>query len=137
MNLVEIGEREKVQRKKTLNPCRILIVDDDLSIRSLLQNLLNMKGYDVWTAEDALAAYQEIESINPQLIILDIRLPSVDGIDFLHILQNKNIHAKVIFMSAYDDMDIDRAFYMGAYDYIKKPFHPEEIIHSIEKVLNY
>ena len=40
-------------------------------------------------------------------------------------------------MSAYDDMDIDRAFYMGAYDYIKKPFHADQIIHAVEKVLSW
>ncbi len=74
--------------------------------------------------------------IKPQLIILDIRLPAIDGIDFLHILQNKKVNAKVIFISAYNDMDFDKAFFMGAYDYIKKPFQADEIINAVTKALN-
>lgn len=119
-----------------LEPYRILIVDDDFSIRLSLRVLLEKQGYEVWAAEDALDAYHELEKIKPQLIILDIRMPAIDGIDFLHILRNKNINAKVIFISAYDDMDIDKAFYMGAYDYIRKPFHADQIISAVEKALH-
>jgi DNA-binding NtrC family response regulator len=117
-------------------PQRILVVDDDFAVRLSLQILLRKHGYEVWTAEDALSAYQDIDRIKPQLIILDIRLPAIDGIDFLHILQNKKVNAKVIFISAYNDMDFDKAFYMGAYDYIKKPFQADEIINAVSKALN-
>lgn len=123
----------KFSTLSAIEPRRILVIDDDFAIRLSLQILLKKRGYEVWTAEDALAAYHDLERINPQLIILDIRLPAIDGIDFMNILQNKNIHAKVILISAYDDMDFDRAFYMGAYDYIKKPFQAEQILHAIEK----
>ena len=117
-------------------PHRILVIDDDFAVRLSLQILLRKHGYEVWTAEDALSAFQDLDRIKPQLIILDIRLPAIDGIDFLHIIQNKKIPAKVIFISAYDDMDFDKAFYMGAYDYIKKPFQAEQIINAVTRALN-
>ena len=126
----------KMETLTACEPQRILVIDDDFAVRLSLQILLRKHGYEVWTAEDALSAYQDLERINPQLIILDIRLPAIDGIDFLHILQNKKITAKVIFISAYDDMDFDKAFYMGAYDYIKKPFQADQIIDAVSKALN-
>ncbi|MGA1840158.1 MAG: response regulator [bacterium] len=126
----------KMETITACEPQRILVVDDDFAVRLSLQILLRKHGYKVWTAEDALSAYQDLEKIKPQLIILDIRLPAIDGIDFLHILQNKKVNAKVIFISAYNDMDFDKAFYMGAYDYIKKPFQAEEIINAVTKALN-
>ena len=127
----------KMETITACEPRRILVIDDDFAIRLSLQILLRKHGFEVWTAEDALSAYQDLDRINPQLIILDIRLPAIDGIDFLHILQNKKVSAKVIFISAYDDMDFDKAFYMGAYDYIKKPFHADQIINAVTKALNY
>ncbi len=119
-----------------LEPYRILIVDDDFAIRLSLQTLLRKQGYDVWAVEDAIVAYQDLDKIKPQLIILDIRLPAIDGIDFLHIIQNKDMNVKVIFISAYDDMDVTKAFCMGAYDYIKKPFQAEQIISAVKKALS-
>lgn len=128
--------KEGFKTMTILEPYHILIVDDDSSIRLSLQALLQKQGYDVCAVEDAIAAYQYIEKIEPQLIILDIRMPAIDGIDFLHILQNKEIKTKVIFISAYDDMDHSKAFCMGAHDYIKKPFHAEQIIDAVEKALS-
>ena len=127
----------KMETITACEPRRILVIDDDFAIRLSLQILLRKHGFEVWTAEDALSAYQDLDRINPQLIILDIRLPAIDGIDFLHILQNKKVSAKVIFISAYDDMDFDKAFYMGAYDYIKKPFQADQIINAVSKALNF
>ena len=127
----------KMETITACEPQRILVIDDDFAVRLSLQILLRTHGFEVWTAEDALSAYHDLDRIKPQLIILDIRLPAIDGIDFLHILQNKKVSAKVIFISAYDDMDFDKAFYMGAYDYIKKPFHADQIINAVTKALNY
>jgi len=126
----------KMETLTACEPQRILVIDDDFAVRLSLQILLRKHGYEVWTAEDALSAYQDLDRIKPQLIILDIRLPAIDGIDFLHIIQNKKVNAKVIFISAYDDMDFDKAFYMGAYDYIKKPFQADQIIDAVSKALN-
>ncbi|MBN2372617.1 response regulator [bacterium] len=106
---------------------RILVIDDDPNICVTLQDILKAEGYLIWVRESAVQAFQELDSIKPDLILLDIRLPIIDGIDFLHIIKNKGNPAKVIIMTGFNDVSKERAIFMGATNYIRKPFHVEII----------
>lgn len=115
---------------------RILVIDDDPNIRVTLQDILKAEGYSIWIKESAVQAFHELDTIRPDLILLDIRLPILDGIDFLHIIKNKGTPAKVIIMTGFDDVTRERAIFMGATNYIRKPFHVEKIKRLIANVIS-
>ena len=109
----------------------ILIVDDMPDYVNLLSVILVNSGYNVSTATDGSNALAAIQSVKPNLILLDVRMPGMDGYQTCHQLkQNQETqHIPVIFISALDEMfDKMTAFSVGGVDYITKPFHPEEIL---------
>lgn len=114
---------------------RILIIDDDPYICFTLESIFVSEGYSVWTRENAVQAFHNLDSIRPDLILLDIRLPMLDGIDFLHIIKNKDIQAKVIVMTGFDDVSRERAIFMGASNFIQKPFKAENIKRLVSETI--
>jgi two-component system response regulator AtoC len=113
---------------------RILIVDDDSGLRESLSLLLAAEGHEVAVAEGAEAALEQIESAPVDLVLCDLRMPGMDGLELLPELVRRLPHATVILMSAYgtDDLAIE-AMRRGAYDYLAKPFHPSEVLLAIKK----
>src|SRR5688572_18534121 len=99
---------------------RILVVDDDRSLRRTLEKLLSGEGYDVTTAVDgkeALAAY-----VAADLVLLDLGLPEVDGLSVLETIRAAAHPPPVVVLTARDDMrSTVRAIQLGAYDYLLKP----------------
>ncbi len=106
----------------------VLVVDDEPTICSLMNVFLTQKGYQVQTAntgEDALALFQEAY---PDIVLLDISMPGMRGIDVLRRMKEINAACGVIRLSAYgDDENIQEAMDMGAFCYIQKPMELTEL----------
>ncbi|HHO75671.1 MAG TPA: sigma-54-dependent Fis family transcriptional regulator [Deltaproteobacteria bacterium] len=116
---------------------KILVIDDDKSIRETLELYLTEEGYAVRTAPTGTDGLNEFTSWSPDVVILDIRLPDVDGFRILEELREEDENAKVIMITAHHDMESTiRAMKEGAFDYIHKPVDVNELDIAIEKALH-
>lgn len=115
---------------------KVFIVDDDKDMCRLLSDILKSEGYEVHTAESGKKALKEIKVIQPEIVLLDIRLPGMNGIEILKEIKKLDESIIVIMLSAYGDIQnaVD-AMKIGEFDYFTKPFHNEEIILDIKKAL--
>ncbi|NRA33755.1 MAG: sigma-54-dependent Fis family transcriptional regulator [Polyangiaceae bacterium] len=113
---------------------RILVVDDEENIRLVLKTLLKRNSYEVETAASGEEALNLVESFGPDVVLTDVKMPRMGGLDLLATLKAKGNDATVIVMSAYGNVDqaID-AMKAGAYDYIQKPFKPDEVVLVLRK----
>jgi len=113
---------------------RVLVVDDEENIRLVLRTLLKKHGYDVEVADGGEAALVALEAFDPDVILTDVRMPRMGGLDLLGALKAKQHPATVIVMSAYGNVDLAiEAMKAGAYDYVSKPFKPDEIVLALRK----
>lgn len=115
---------------------KILVVDDEVAISTLLQYNLEQNGYEVTTAGDGISAYQLAKSEQFDAILLDLMLPNIDGMTVLKQIRQDKITTPVILVTAKGD-EFDRVFglELGADDYITKPFSPREVIARLKAVL--
>lgn len=101
---------------------KVLVVDDSLLIRKLLQDFLEKKGYTVLLAEDGKEALEMINKDMPDMMLLDITMPVMDGIEVLEKLKKINVNLPVIIVTNTADIKIAReTLEKGAYDYVTKP----------------
>ncbi len=101
---------------------RILIVDDEPTILDLLQRFLVSKGHEVRTAADGLEALQKVQDEQPDLVLLDIRMPRMSGLDVLRHLRESHPRVRVIMVSGLTDEELRHtALDLGALDYLTKP----------------
>ena len=113
---------------------RILIVDDDDSLRESLQLVLSTEGYEVVCATDGPSALRQASESPVDLILCDLRMPGMDGMELVPQLARRLPGATIIMMSAYGSVDLAiEAMKRGAYDYIAKPFQPSEMLLTIRK----
>jgi two-component system response regulator AtoC len=113
---------------------RVLVVDDEENMRHMLSLLLRREGYAVVTAEHGAAALARVNEGAFDMILCDLRMPEMDGMAFLEACNAGGIDATIIMMSAYGTIDTAlEAMKRGAYDYIPKPFKPEEVILTLRK----
>jgi DNA-binding NtrC family response regulator len=114
----------------------ILVIDDDPLIRKTLSSHLAKDKFEVHIAEDGEEGLQSYEQCSPDLVVLDIRLPDMDGLEALRLLKEKNKNACIIIMTAYDDMKttVD-AIKLGAFEYLVKPLDYVELDLTIAKAL--
>ncbi len=115
---------------------KILIIDDDLSIRRSYEKLLSSKGFVVETAKDGLDGYEKIESFSPQLVLLDINMPIMNGLELLEKIKKENRTTTPVFIAitAYGDMDAAlKAISFGAFDFLSKPISLEKLIDTVTK----
>ena len=113
---------------------RVLVVDDEENLRLVLRTLLRRHGYEVETAESGEDALGMVDSFGPDVVLTDVRMPKMGGLDLLTTLKAKGNEATVIVMSAYGNMDLAlEAMKAGAYDYVQKPFKPDEIVLALRK----
>jgi two-component system response regulator (stage 0 sporulation protein F) len=102
---------------------RILIVDDEVHTVRLLQKFLTSKGYEVHTATDGREAVQKVTEVKPHVVLLDIIMPGMDGLDTLKEIKKIDSHAAIIMITAVIDEDMaKKAMQLGAFDYVTKPF---------------
>ena len=118
---------------------KILVVDDEPDAIELIKFNLKGAGYDVLTAVDGDEALKKARSLLPDLIVLDLMLPEVDGLEVCKILRrDQRISATPILMLTAKAAEIDRvlgAGQLGADDYVTKPFSPRELVLRIKKLL--
>ncbi|HEY2408185.1 MAG TPA: sigma-54 dependent transcriptional regulator [Polyangiaceae bacterium] len=113
---------------------RVLVVDDEENLRLVLRTLLRRHGYEVETASSGEEALGLVDSFGPDVVLTDVRMPKMGGLDLLSTLKAKGNDATVIVMSAYGNMDLAiDAMKAGAYDYVQKPFKPDEVVLALRK----
>jgi two-component system response regulator AdeR len=113
----------------------VLMVEDDEEIASLLEKYLTRAGYRTTTASTGITALAHVQRLQPDLILLDIGLPDIDGFDLLMKVR-ANSTVPVIFVSAMDDStDKLLGLKLGADDYVTKPFNPQEVVARVGAVL--
>jgi two-component system response regulator AtoC len=113
---------------------RVLVVDDEENLRVVLRTLLRRHGYEVETAPSGEEALVLVDSFGPDVVLTDVRMPRMGGLDLLATLKAKGNEATVIVMSAYGNMDLAiEAMKAGAYDYVQKPFKPDEVVLALRK----
>jgi DNA-binding NtrC family response regulator len=113
---------------------RILVVDDEYLIRWTLQQNLEKEGYQVILAETGEEALSKLEGEAPDLVLLDIKLPGMDGYEVLEKMLRIDRDIVAIMITAYEDVErVVRAIRLGALDYITKPFDFDKVRLSIEK----
>jgi two-component system response regulator (stage 0 sporulation protein F) len=102
---------------------RILIVDDEQSVRDVLSEYFTEQGYEVATAEDGNNALSVLKHHRPDLVLLDVRMPGLDGVQTLRRLREEAPAVSVIMVTANDDLALARdTLKLGAIDYVSKPF---------------
>jgi len=116
----------------------IVIVDDEADARDLFKDLFMRKGYDVEIATGGIEALQLVEKIEPDAILLDIRMPVIDGIEVLSKIKQKKSNIPVVMLTAYgyDDNLINKALQLGAAGYISKNLPLAQIIHTFQTLLS-
>lgn len=121
------------------NPDRnasILVVDDEESLVDLVSSALRFAGYDVATEDDGFDALRHIKSSTPDVVVLDVNMPEIDGFEVCRRLRRDGLDIPVIFLTARDDIDDLRVgFRQGGDDYLTKPFSLEELGLRIEALL--
>lgn len=115
---------------------RILIVEDNPDLAFGLRNNLEIEGYDIAVAEDGLAGLREARATAPDLIILDLMMPGLDGYRVLRTLRDEGNSTPVLILSAKgEEADKVRGFRMGADDFVTKPFSLLELLARVEALL--
>lgn len=115
---------------------RVLVVDDELIMRDSLSDWLRHDGYDVSAVENGAEAIQKVRKEKWDVLIVDLKMPGMNGIEVMQEVKKIDKGIPVIIMTAYATVDTAvKAMKEGAYDYIVKPFNPEEIGLSIRKII--
>lgn len=107
---------------------KILVVDDEESVRAMLGVVLRREGYEVWEADDGQSAVETARREQPDVVVMDIRMPKMDGMMAFRAMRQEQIDATVVLMTAFGTVDAAvEAMKAGAYDYIIKPFNIDEM----------
>lgn len=115
---------------------RILVVDDEMNIANSLKDILSDEGYDVSVTEDGLNALDMIQSDPPDLLLLDVWLPGMDGIEVLKTVKTYHPEIEVLVMSGHGTIDTAvKATKLGAFDFIEKPFSMDSLTQSVKSAL--
>ncbi len=116
---------------------RILVVDDEPLTRRSLYEILKFEGYEVVTANDGLEALETIKKISPQIAIVDLKMPRLDGMGLLKEIKAHSLKTEIILITGYGSIETAvEAMRQGAFDYISKPIVDSEIKVVIQKILN-
>ncbi|MBD7962592.1 response regulator transcription factor [Fictibacillus norfolkensis] len=115
---------------------KLLVVEDEISISTLLQFNLEQAGFQVVTAMDGKSGLKKAESEEPNLIILDLMLPEMDGIEVCKELRLRKLNIPILMLTAKDDeFDKVLGLELGADDYMTKPFSPREVVARVKAIL--
>ncbi len=113
---------------------KILIVDDQFGIRILLNEVLQKEGYQTFQAANGIQALEIVDNHSPDLVLLDMKIPGMDGIEILKRMKQKNADIRVIIMTAYGELDmIQEAKDLGALTHFAKPFDIDDIRKAVKQ----
>ena len=118
---------------------QILVVDDEPAWLQILSYILRSKGYVVHAKSNAEDALQDLKEFKPDLIVSDVRMPDMNGFDFLERVKQtrKNSATPFVFITAIDDYDSRKAAQdLGATDYLTKPFNEEDVLSVLSKYID-
>jgi DNA-binding response OmpR family regulator len=120
----------------TQTPKKILYVDDEETLRLLVKNQLTNEGYDVQIADDGDVALDMLSQSPQDLVLLDIRMPRMSGVQVLEEFKKRGIKPRIIMLTAVDDLSVAiQCVKLGANDYLTKPFDLEHLLGAINRVL--
>ena len=125
---------ERSQQSRT--EAHLLVVDDEPNIRDLLASSLRFAGFEVSIAGDGNGALKTVEKTSPDLVVLDVMLPDMDGFTVARRLRERDVTTPILFLTARDDMaDKVQGLTVGGDDYVTKPFSLDEVVARIRAVL--
>ena len=113
---------------------RILVVDDEERILNFLRSKLKASGYEVLTASNGVAALEQAQAQDPDMIVLDLIMPKMDGFETLKELRSFSAVPVIILSAREADADKIKGLGLGADDYLPKPFNPDELVARVEAV---
>ena len=115
---------------------RLLLVDDEDNLRSMLEAALRHNGFDVHPVASGRAALEAVPTVKPDLVVLDVMLPDLDGFDVCKRLRSEGVRTPVLFLTARDAIeDRVRGLTLGGDDYLVKPFSLDELVARVHAVL--
>ena len=116
---------------------KILLVDDAAFMRMMVKDTLTKNGYnEIFEAADGVQAVEKFEEVNPDLVIMDITMPNMDGLQALKVIKSKHPDASVVMCSAMgQEAMVIEAIKSGAKDFIVKPFKPDRVIKTVKTIL--
>lgn len=118
-----------------LTKFKILVVDDQIGIRILLNEVFQQAGYESFSAENGLEAIELFAKHQPHLILLDMKIPGMDGLDILSRIRQKDPEVPVFMMTAYGELDlVKQADQMGASRHFTKPFDIDELLLAVKEI---
>jgi DNA-binding NtrC family response regulator len=124
-----------VERVQSFND-NILVVDDDPDIREVLKDRLESLGYNVFAAASGVEALELLEKQNPQIVLMDIEMPEMSGLEALKEIRKRQIDITVVMITAHGTIErAVEAIRQGAYDFIPKPFEPDHIALIVQRAL--
>jgi two-component system, OmpR family, response regulator len=124
------------QTQSKQSEAKLLVVEDDANILELLSASLRFAGFDVSTATSGSAAVSAAKNANPDLVVLDVMLPDLDGFEVIRLMREGGARTPVVFLTARDGTDDKiRGLTLGGDDYVTKPFSLEELTARIRAVL--
>lgn len=126
---------EEIQNENSDSKQRVLVVDDEASIRRILETRLKMAGYDVVTAEDGEEAVEVYNKTAPDLVILDVMMPKMDGYGVTREIRRTSDVPIIILTALGDVSERITGLELGADDYVIKPFSPKELEARVKAVL--
>jgi two-component system OmpR family response regulator len=131
-----VNTRERIRPSAADRGQRVLVVDDDEQTRHIVASALRFAGFVVDATYDGRAALEQVSAFDPELIVLDVMMPNLDGLEACRRLRASGIETPVIFLSARDQTDDKIAGLLeGGDDYITKPFDLDELVVRIDTVL--
>jgi two-component system response regulator CpxR len=116
-------------------PSTILLADDDTELSSLLKEYFESEGFDVRLAPDGVAALEEARKPGLDLVVLDVMMPGMNGMDVLKVLRRESKLPVIMLTARGDDMDRILGLELGADDYVPKPCNPRELLARIRAVM--
>ena len=118
-----------------MSAARVLVVDDEPIVREVLERYLTREGFEVASAADGVEALSKAEAAAPDLVLLDLMLPRLDGVEVFQRIRSRGATAVIMLTAKGDETDRVVGLELGADDYIVKPFSPREVIARVRAVL--
>ncbi len=116
---------------------RILVVDDEDALRTVLSAELNSEGYEVGTAADGIEAVSELQKMKYDLVLLDIKMPNMNGFEVLKVIKEKHPGTRVIMLTGFADLkNAIESKKLGAEDFVSKPYDLVDLLTTIDRVMS-